>query len=101
MGTIHTIQGDYTLGTPDYDDGSVPQITVLDNDEPCDCYNASFSATLSRIEEAKIPYVTSLQNSNSVVGTALTGAGFELPKPPVFAPGFGNNLSRFFGRDSR
>jgi RHS repeat-associated protein len=100
-GAIQTTTGPYTPGTPDWESGSPPSIVILDNNEPCNCYDQNFAATMTAINNAQIGYVPAWQNSNSVIGTALTQGGFNLPVPPVSAPAFGHNLSRYFSRGVR
>ena len=80
-GTIQIVTGPYVADTPDWDPGIPPSIVVLDNDEPCTCYDQSFTATLNAINAARITYVPAFSNSNSVIGTALSQAGFNLPSP--------------------
>jgi RHS repeat-associated protein len=100
-GAIKTTTGLYTQGTQDWDPGTPPSVTVLDNEESCTCYDRQFATTLKNISNSDIGYIPGFQNSNSVVGTALTQSGFSLPSIPVTAPGFTNNLSRYFYRLTR
>ena len=93
-GTIKTNSGAYGPNTPDWDPGTPPTVVVLDNSEPCNCYNANFSDTLSRVSAAGIPYIPLWQNSNSVAATVLSNAGLSPGSSPVAAPGMGNDLTR-------
>jgi hypothetical protein len=68
------------------------KIVVLDNDEPCDCYNSSFANTLDKIKKAQFSCSPLTRNSNSVAGTALRASGFDVGPLPVSAPGFDTNL---------
>lgn len=96
FGTITTNSGPYVLGTKDWPPYSnQPSVTILQNDEPCDCYNMNFSSTLNAINAANINYYPGFRNSNSVIGTALKNAGFDPDSPPVTAPGFGTSLNRW------
>jgi len=65
---------------------------VLDNDEPCDKYLASFAATASAINAANIAYNPLSTNSNAVVSTMLRRAGIPIPRPAVRAYGWGSTL---------
>ena len=65
---------------------------VLDNDEPCDKYIASFAATAAAINGANIAYNPLTTNSNAVVSNMLRRAGIPVPRPAVRAYGWGTTL---------
>ena len=91
FGDITTDHGPYVWGTKDFVMHPT-KVVVLDNNEPCDCYNTSFANTLDKIKKAHFSYNPLTRNSNSVAGTALRDAGFNVGPLPVSAPGFGTSL---------
>jgi RHS repeat-associated protein len=91
FGDIGTNYGTYVPGTKDFEVHNI-KLVILDNDEPCDCYNSSFAGTLDRIKNAHFSYNPLTRNSNSVAGTALTAAGLNVGPLPVDAPGFNTTL---------
>jgi RHS repeat-associated protein len=91
-GNIVTRHGDYVPDTPDWDPGTPPSITVLDNCEPCSKYDTGLEQMMMRIDAAGIPYQLSGPNSNSVVTKGLEGIGLEAGSPPVSAPGWGQPI---------
>lgn len=91
FGDIGTDTGAYTWGTKDFVAHPI-KIVVLDNNEPCDCYNSSFSNALDNIKKTHFSCNPLTRNSNSVAGTALRAAGFNVGPLPVSAPGFDTTL---------
>lgn len=84
--------GTYLPSTPDYETNQVPTMTILDNAAPCDTYDSALTAAMQTIQNANIPYDPLAYNSNASVTTALSAAGLQYGKPPVWAPGWGNSL---------
>jgi RHS repeat-associated protein len=76
----------------DYDPGNPPRQRVVDNNESCDKYNKSFSATADAINAANIGYNPLTTNSNAVVTEMLRKAGIPVPAPIVLAHGWGTRL---------
>jgi RHS repeat-associated protein len=92
-GPIVTESGPYLPGTVDWEPGTPPTITVLNDDQPCAC-NPCFDKILQAIQNSKIPYNPLSTNSNAVISTILQACGFGTPNPPVWAPGWGTTLPR-------
>ncbi len=95
FGKITTESGPYVPGTKDFDAGSPPSTTILDDAEPCGCYNQRFANVLNQINAAAINYIPAFRNSNSVAGTTLRQSGFDPGTPPVTTPGYSTNLQRY------
>lgn len=91
-GAIATQSGAYTPGTIDWQVGSPPTITVLNDDQPCACAPC-FQKVLQAIAKQNIPYNPFSTNSNATVSTILQSCGFGSPVPPVWAPGWGITLT--------
>lgn len=92
-GPITTESGIYRPGTVDWDPGSPPSFTVLNDDRPCAC-NSCFKKIIQAINSRGIPYNPLSTNSNATVSTALRECGFGSASPPVWAPGWGTPLLR-------
>jgi hypothetical protein len=71
---------------------------VVDDDKPCDEYNAAFAKTLALIEKKGFEYNFLGENSNSVAWTLLRKARIAAPTrigkldPASKMPGWGNTL---------
>ena len=90
-GSIGTQSGAYLPGTIDWQVGSPPSITVLNDDQPCAC-NQCFQKILQAIQNNQVPYNPFSTNSNATISTMLQGCGFGTPTPPVWAPGWGTTI---------
>jgi hypothetical protein len=82
----------YREGAIDWQEGSPPSKRVVDDDNPCDSYNASFGNTLNLITGKNIPYNPFTTNSNATVRTMLERVGIKGIKPVVWAPGWYTEL---------
>jgi len=57
---------------------------MLNNDAPCDPFDASFEETMKDIQNASIPYNPISTNSNAVAYEALKRAGLNPPSSPAY-----------------
>ena len=95
-GTIQTIYGPYTKGTPDWSDRRRPSTTIVNDTVPCECYNKKLRKVMDEIQAANITYHFMTTNSNATVTEALSRLGFTpppRPPQPVWpVPGWGRRL---------
>ena len=92
-GPIITESGSYVPGTIDYETGTPPSVTVLDDNEPCTC-RADFEKAVRDIQNAQIPYNPLSTNSNATAREVIERGGFKSPTPPVWAPGWSTPLPK-------
>jgi len=71
---------------------------VVDDGEPCSCYNRSFQDTIDRVNSNNIPYSPIEQNSNSLAGTILRDAGVNVPSSawPYWTPAYSLDLNHYW-----
>ena len=95
-GYIYPESGEYVKDTIDWENVTPPSVTILDNDEPCDCYKEKLQNALDNIRDKKIPYHPLSDNSNATAHQIIEDSGFPRPVPPkgVWAPGHDVNLNR-------
>ena len=86
--------GPYTpdVAGNDYTTGNRPSLVVLDDGSPCDASDAALTNAMNAIRDANISYDPFFNNSNAAAGTALRYSGLNAGQPPIWAPGWGNNL---------
>jgi RHS repeat-associated protein len=82
-----------------YDDAAIDwnptpegSMRVVDDDQPCDRYDAAFTFALGILENARIPYNPLTTNSNAAVRYMLETARIKYGRPPVWAPGWNTDL---------
>jgi hypothetical protein len=91
-GPISAKFGDYVPGTPDWDPSTPPTDTILNNNSPCGCYNASLEQAAKDLNEAKVLYDPLGPNSNSTANFGLQRMNLGGHRPSVIAPGWGDPL---------
>lgn len=91
-GHINAQYGDYTPNTKDWDPGSPPSDTVLDDGKPCTCENAALQKAANDINNSTIPYSPFSPNSNSAAHYALQQMGLSLSNPSVWVPAWNTPL---------
>jgi len=72
--------------------GTFPSVPILDNAASCNPHNQALANAMGRIGQSNIPYDPFYNNSNAAASTALENAGLDPGRPPIWAPGWGNNL---------
>jgi len=87
-GTIVTNYGDYQPGTPDWDPGQPPTMTLVDDTQACATYDTALRDTMDMIRDAAIPYYPWGPNSNSVARAGISAVGVRPDRPPVWVPGW-------------
>jgi len=91
-GPISAKFGDYVPGTPDWDPSTPPTDTILNNNSPCGCYNASLEQAAKDLNEAEVLYDPLGPNSNSTANFGLQRMNLGGHRPSVIAPGWGDPL---------
>jgi len=89
-GPIDTFSGPYRNNAPDWssDWRSRPGQVLLDNDEPCECYDEMLESALQSINNSGAFYNPKGPNSNSVINELINEIGFGADYNPVWAPGW-------------
>jgi len=91
-GGISPRYGDYMPGTPDWTTKNVPSTLVIDNEEPCACYQGVLKSAMDDIEKENIPYNPLGPNSNTTASYGLQRLGVGNMSPHVLVPGWGMPL---------
>jgi hypothetical protein len=87
-GPLRAEHGPYLPGTVDYDSGSPPTMTLLDNGPSCGVYNLRLTGAEIALNSSLIPYNPLTTNCNAFVRYALTWIHLTPGAPPVAAPGW-------------
>jgi uncharacterized protein RhaS with RHS repeats len=90
-GNLTGMSAPYNKNAPDWDPGTPPSQTLLDDNKPCKC-DSGFQNYVDKINNSHIPYNPFSTNSNAFANGAAKAAGFSPAAPPVWAPGTGTNL---------
>lgn len=91
-GTLVGTVEPYINGATDWESGTPPSVRVVDNNDPCQRYNDSFSQTLSTLDGWNVSYNPFTTNSNAAVHLMLMNAGINQATPPVWVPGWDTRL---------
>jgi hypothetical protein len=87
-GPLRAEHGPYLPGTVDYDSGSPPAMTLLDDGPSCGVYNLRLTGAEIAINSSHVPYNPLTTNCNAFVRYALSWIHVTPGAPPVTAPGW-------------
>jgi hypothetical protein len=87
-GPLRAEHGPYLPGTVDYDSGSPPTMTLLDDGPSCGVCNLRLTGAEIALNSASLPYNPLSTNCNAYVRYALTWIHVTPGAPPVTAPGW-------------
>ena len=87
-GPLRAEHGPYIPGSVDYDAGSPPSMTLLQDGAPCGILNLRLTGAEIALNSAEIPYNPLTTNSNAFVPYALSWIHLAPGAPPVSAPGW-------------
>jgi RHS repeat-associated protein len=65
-----------------------PEITVIEDDQPCDCYKRDFNQAMQLINRSNTPYNGLTTSSNAVTTSLMWSIGKGFITPPVNVPGW-------------
>ena len=95
FGPIILMIGAYRPGTIDWETGSPPSVTVVDDNVAARCYHNQLVTYAHRIVDQRITYHPLGPNSNSVAHELVANLGFARPSPPdagMIVPGHDDAL---------
>ena len=92
-GALWAGHGSYGPRTVDYDTGSPPTMTLLEDGPPCGILNLRLTSAEVSINSARIRYDPLTTNSNAFVRYALGSIQVSPSAPPVPAPGWYTDLA--------
>lgn len=87
-GPLRAEHAPYLPGTVDYDSGSPPTMTLLDDGPSCGVYNLRLTGAEIALNSSQLPYNPLTTNCNAFVRYALTWIHVTPGAPPVAAPGW-------------